>query len=34
MRVNPGQGFAVKFLEYSSDLKKRLEGAFQRDWDS
>jgi hypothetical protein len=34
MRLNPGQGFAVKFLEYSNDLKTRLENAFQRDWDS
>ncbi len=33
-RVNPGQGFAVKFLEYSSNLKTRLENAFQREWDS
>lgn len=28
-RVNPGQGFAVRFLEYSADLKELLRERFQ-----
>lgn len=28
-RVNPGQGFAVRFLEYSGDLKELLKERFQ-----